>query len=83
MRLVVKRNGQTVNDFRFDPDLVGVYIGRHAHSQVFLPDRAVLRQHAAIFTTQEGKWVVEDLDSANKTYLNDKAIHTAAIIENF
>jgi len=77
MRLVVKRNGQTVNEFRFDRG--PVYIGRHAHSQVFLPDRAVSRQHAAIFTTQEGKWVVEDLDSANKTYLNDKAIHKAEI----
>ncbi|MFZ2146924.1 MAG: FHA domain-containing protein, partial [Sedimentisphaerales bacterium] len=77
MRLVVKRNGQTVNEFRFDRG--PVYIGRHAHSQVFLPDRAVSRQHAAIFTTQEGKWVLEDLDSANKTYLNDKAIHKAEI----
>ena len=77
MRLVVKRNGQTVNEFRFDRG--PVYIGRHAHSQIFLPDRAVSRQHAAIFMTQEGKWVVEDLDSANKTYLNDKAIHKAEI----
>jgi len=77
MRLVVKRNGQTVNELRFDRG--PVYIGRHAHSQVFLPERAVSRQHAAIFTTEEGKWVVEDLDSANKTYLNDKAIHKAEI----
>jgi len=77
MRLVVKRNSQIVNEFQFDRG--PVYIGRHAHSQVFLPDRAVSRQHAAIFTTQEGKWVVEDLDSANKTYLNDKAIHKAEI----
>ena len=77
MRLVVKRNGQTVNEFQFDRG--PVYIGRHAHSQVFLPDRSVSRQHAAIFTTQEGKWLVEDLNSANKTYLNDKAIHKAEI----
>ena len=77
MLLVVRRNGQTVNEFQFDRG--PVYIGRHAHSQVFLHDRAVSRQHAAIFTTQNGKWVVEDLDSANKTYLNDKAIHKAKI----
>ena len=77
MRLVVKQNGQTINEFRFDRG--PVYIGRHAHSQVFLPDRAVSRQHAAIFITNDGKWVVEDLDSANKTYLNDKAIHKAEI----
>jgi len=77
MRLVVKRNGQTVSEFRFDRG--PVYIGRHAHSQVFLPDRAVSRQHAAIFSTEEGKWLLEDLDSANKTYLNDKAIRKAEI----
>ncbi|MBN1806537.1 MAG: FHA domain-containing protein [Sedimentisphaerales bacterium] len=77
MRLVVKRNGQIVNEFQFDRG--PVYIGRHAHSQVFLHDRAVSRRHAAIFTTEKSVWVVEDMDSANKTYLNDKAIHKANI----
>ncbi len=77
MLLVVKRNGQVINELQFDRG--PVYIGRHAHSQVFLHDRAVSRQHAAIFTTEKGVWVVEDMDSANKTYLNDKAIHKANI----
>ena len=77
MRLIVKKTGQTLNELRFDRG--PVYIGRHAHSQVFLPDRAVSRQHAALFTTQDGRWVVEDLDSANKTYLNDKPIQKGQI----
>ncbi len=77
MRLVVKRNGETVNEFRFSKG--PIHIGRHAHSHVFLPDRAVSRRHAVIFATQEGKWVVEDLDSANKTYLNKEAIDRAEI----
>jgi pSer/pThr/pTyr-binding forkhead associated (FHA) protein len=77
MRLIVKKDGQTVNDFRFERG--PIYIGRHEHSQVFLPDRMVSRQHAAIYTTQDGKWVLEDLDSANKTFLNDKAVHKAPI----
>jgi hypothetical protein len=77
MRLVVKKNGQTINEFQFDRG--PVYIGRHAHSQIFLPERMVSRQHAAIFKEQDGKWVIEDLDSANKTYLNGKAIHKAKI----
>ncbi len=81
MRLVVKQSNGTINEFQFAQG--PVYIGRGANSQVFLPDRAVSRQHAVIFTTQDGKWFVEDLDSANKTYLNDKAIHKAAILENF
>jgi pSer/pThr/pTyr-binding forkhead associated (FHA) protein len=77
MRLIVKKTGQTLNELRFDRG--PVYIGRHAHSQVFLPDRAISRQHAALFETQDGRWVVEDLDSANKTYLNDKPIHKGQI----
>jgi len=72
MRLIVKKDGQTINDFRFERG--PIYIGRHEHSQIFLPDRAVSRQHAAIFTAQDGEWILEDLDSANKTFLNGKAI---------
>jgi len=77
MHLVVKQNDRTVNEFRFTKG--PIYIGRHENSQVFLHDRAVSRQHAVIFSTQDGKWVVEDLDSANKTYLNDQAIHKVEI----
>jgi len=77
MRLIVKKDGQTVNDFRFERG--PVYIGRHEHSQIFLPDRAVSRQHAAIFATRDGEWMLEDLDSTNKTFLNEKAVHKAPI----
>ncbi len=48
------------------------------HSQVVLPLAAVSRRHAVIYVV-EGKWVVEDLDSANKTFLNDVAIHKAEL----
>ena len=77
MHLVVKQNGRTVNEFRFVKG--PIHIGRHTHSQILLPDRKVSRQHAVIFATQDGKWRVKDLDSANKTYLNDKAVHEAEI----
>jgi len=77
MRLVVKQKDSTVNELRFTKG--PIYIGRHANSQVFLPDRAVSRQHAVLFKTQDGKWVVEDMDSASKTFLNGQAIHKAEI----
>jgi len=77
MHLLVKQSGQTVNEFRFTKG--PIHIGRHTQSQILLPDRKISRQHAVIFTTQVGKWMVKDLDSANKTYLNDKAIHEAEI----
>lgn len=77
MCLIVKQNGRNVKEFQFSAG--PIYIGRHVKSQVFLPDRAVSRQHAVIFATQDGKWMVEDLDSANKTYLNDKQVRKAEI----
>ncbi|MCJ7730629.1 MAG: FHA domain-containing protein [Sedimentisphaerales bacterium] len=77
MRLTVKQGERTVNEFHFDKG--PVYIGRHANSQVFLPDKTVSRQHAVIYNTKDGQWVVEDLDSANKTYLNENEIHKAEV----
>lgn len=77
MRLVVKKGEGSVNEYRFSKG--PIYIGRQSNSQICLPDAAVSRQHAVLYSTQDGKWVVEDLDSANKTYLNDEAIHKVEI----
>jgi len=77
MHLVVKQSGRTTSEFRFTKG--PIHIGRHTDSQILLPDKKVSRQHAVIFDTQDGKWIVKDLDSANKTYLNDKAIHEAEL----
>ena len=77
MRLIVKKADQPVGQFNFSKG--PVYIGRNPDSQVFLPDRKVSRQHAVIFVTPDGKWMVEDLDSANQTHLNGEAIHRTEI----
>ncbi|UCE99693.1 MAG: FHA domain-containing protein, partial [Planctomycetota bacterium] len=75
--MVVKKGGDSVDEFRFTKG--PIYIGRQSNSQVYLPDAAVSRQHAVLYSTQDGKWTVEDLDSANKTYLNEEAIHKVEI----
>jgi pSer/pThr/pTyr-binding forkhead associated (FHA) protein len=77
MKLTVKKDERLINEMRFTRG--PVYIGRQAGSQVFLPDRSVSRQHAVLYTSKEGDWVAEDLDSPNKTYLNNEAIHKAVI----
>ena len=77
MRLTVKRGGDLINELRFSRG--PICIGRQIGSQIFLPDKAVSRQHTVIYTTTDGKWMVEDLDSANKTYLNDEAIHKSEV----
>ena len=77
MRLTVKRGDNLINELRFSRG--PIYIGRQIGSQIFLPDRAVSRQHTVIYTTTDGQWIAEDLDSANKTYLNEEAIHKVEI----
>ena len=77
MRLFVNLSGSSVNELHFKKG--PIYIGRRMGSQVFLPDKAVSRQHAVFYTTKDGSWIIEDLDSANKTYLNDKAIHKCEV----
>lgn len=77
MRLVLKQGDRTLNDLHFDKG--PIYIGRHANSQVFLPDKTVSRQHAVIYSTKDGHWMIEDLESANKTFLNDAAVTKADI----
>jgi len=77
MRLTIKQSDRKINELRFTRG--PIYIGRHTNSQVFLPGKLVSRQHAVIYYTQEGKWMLEDLDSANKTYLNGEAIRKTEI----
>jgi pSer/pThr/pTyr-binding forkhead associated (FHA) protein len=77
MRVVVKQKDGNTKQFQFTEGPVS--IGRGANSHVFLPDKAVSRQHAVIHSTDDGKWTVEDMGSSNKTYLNDKAIDKAEV----
>ena len=77
MQLVVRQNGGNAKRLQF---MTGpVHLGRGVESQVFLPEAKVSRHHAVLFTTPDGDWILQDLDSANKTYLNDVAIHKAKI----
>ena len=73
MQLSVKKRGHPPNDLRFKTG--PIYIGRQVGSQIFLPDKSVSRQHAVIYQDSTQKWVIEDLASTNKTYVNKQAIH--------
>ncbi len=77
MRLVVKKGDSIINELQFGAGPVN--IGRHADSQVFLPNKTVSRYHAVLYSTQEGSWMIEDLDSVNKTFLNGTPVHKSAI----
>lgn len=77
MRIVVKQKDGNTKEFQFAQGPIS--IGRGANSQVFLPDKAVSRQHAVIHSTDDGQWTIEDMGSSNKTFLNNKPVEKAAI----
>jgi len=77
MRLLIKQKDHIVKEFEFTEG--PVLIGRGENCQVFLLDRTVSKQHALISSTPQGKWIVEDLGSTNKTYLNRKVIQNSEI----
>ena len=77
MRLVLKQKDGETKEYQFANG--PIQIGRASDSQVFLPDRTVSKKHALIACDGDGKWEVQDLDSANKTYLNGEAVHKAPI----
>lgn len=77
MRIVVKQKDGNTKELQFTQGPIS--IGRGANSQVFLPDKAVSRQHAVLHSSDDGKWTIEDMGSSNKTYLNDKAVDKATV----
>ena len=77
MRVLVKQSDGNTKELQFTEGPIS--IGRGTNNHVFLPDRGVSREHAVISSTDDGRWIIEDLDSSNKTYLNDKAIRKAEI----
>jgi len=77
MRLTVtRRDGQTVA-YNFTADRIS--IGRAPGNDLVIPEPTVSKQHAVIARDQEGNWVIEDLKSANKTYVNGQAIQKAIL----
>ena len=77
MRLVVKQKDGETKEFTFAQGPIS--IGRTPDSHVFLADCTVSKKHAMIACEGDSKWVIQDLDSSNKTYLNGEAIHKAEI----
>lgn len=77
MRLVLKQKDGETKEYQFTQG--PIQIGRAADCHVFLPDRTVSKKHAVIVCNDAGTWHVEDLGSANKTYLNGEVVRAAAI----
>jgi len=77
MRLVLKQKDGETKEYQFAQG--PIHIGRAVDCQVTLPDRTVSKKHAVLACNGAGVWHVQDLDSANKTYLNGQVVRMAEI----
>lgn len=77
MRLVLKQKDGETKEYQFAQG--PIEIGRGADNQIFLPDRTVSKKHAMLVCDGDGHWEVQDLGSANKTYLNGEVVSRASI----
>ena len=77
MRLVIKQKDGDKRELQFASGPIN--IGRAADSHVFLPDRTVSKKHCIIICEDDGNWIVQDMDSANKTLLNGEPIHSCQL----
>jgi len=72
------RNLESSKSHLVDPG--GVVLGREGgDAQIKLSDQGVSKKHARIYA-KRGTWYLEDLDSANGTYLEDERITSPVVL---
>ena len=71
LQIQLSLKGRAIKTYNFSEDEVTV--GRDPDSQISLDNPGVSRAHARFLKT-DGGWLLEDLGSANGTYLNDQPV---------
>lgn len=79
LRVRLSLKGRPIKTYTFAEETVT--IGRDPDADIFLDNTGISRSHAKIERTSHG-YVIEDLNSANGTFVNDKQITSELIREN-
>ena len=72
LKLRLSLKGRPIKTYVFNKECV--LVGRNPEADVFLDNPGVSRDHCKI-ELASGGYAVEDLNSANGTFLNDKQVH--------
>jgi hypothetical protein len=78
--VLIAREGQLVGE-RWTIDADEFVIGRGSDCHIMLPERQVSRYHIKILH-ENGRYVLQDLDSKNGTYLNGNQIKGTAVLQD-
>ncbi len=62
------------------PDPAGVILGRDSQCDIVLPDRQISRRHALIYRDPLGRWLIQDLDSHNGVFVDNRKIDTHRLL---
>ena len=80
IKLQVSLKGRPVKNFKFGKD--SIIVGRSPEADVYLDNPGVSREHMKIERTPGGYYAVQDLGSANGTFINDVQVQREYLTNN-
>src|SRR5271165_4122970 len=76
---IVDRHGQRR---RIDLNRPRLLIGREANCDLHLPHPGVSRRHAQLQRTEQGRWLLQDLNSRNHVYVDNRPVQQLVLEPN-
>jgi len=61
-------------DTKIVPDPAGMIIGRDSSCDIVLDDKQISRKHARLYCDPLGRWLIEDLESYNGIFVENKKV---------
>jgi len=80
LKIRLSLKGRPIKTYTFNKEVITV--GRNPEADVFLDNPGVSRDHLKLEMTSRGFYAVEDLGSANGTFLNDQPIKREYLMNN-
>jgi pSer/pThr/pTyr-binding forkhead associated (FHA) protein len=80
LKIRLSLKGRPIKSFTFNKEVITV--GRNPEADIFLDNPGVSRDHFKLEMTSRGFYAVEDLGSANGTFLNDQPIKREYLMNN-